>query len=344
MITMRLGGVDLGDNFPLFARSFEYVRQHEEGGSFRRVKISLSGFVTAENSEEVMFLYDTLKDIISRNDTTFTYIDTSAEGTGPLGTSGVTVYNEQPVWIGSYAEPFDEFAKWASGDYGIELYHFEENDDDLGIVASYAGYTFESPPSWSRQISPNRETHRAANVGSTATIRLGGFLFANSSAELQAKIDALSAALNQDGTLNYGSFSQSVRRGTHSIEPAVLKNWALWSFECFYDIGEIVSLRRKVKISRVHDNPVITEEPFCSRRLIELMNSSAQTIEYRFSIEAESIETCRTLLAVEAANVIEPGGIEMPGGEEVWDYDRMSVDLTVTKFYSDPVYANLPGT
>jgi hypothetical protein len=74
------------------------------------------------------------------------------------------------------------------------------------------------------------------------------------------------------------------------------------------------------------------------------MNVSAQTITYKLRIKAENIATCRSLLAIEAENLIQPGGIEMPGGSEEWDEDDPTVDINIIKWYSEAVIANLPGT
>jgi hypothetical protein len=344
---MKLGDNDLGPHFPVFGRAFEYLRTEDQGPSFRRVRITLAGFLEGDYSEEVMALYQILKDRVGINDTTFTYIDTSVTA------SGVTIYDALPVWIGSYNEPIDgEFGKNASGDYSIELYHFEEQDDNLGITVKYGSYTFDCPPSWSRRIRPNRDTPRGPLRGSTASITLSGFLVAETHPELRTKMNALEAAFKVDNTLHYGNFSQACRVVDCSIPRHIPVNFCFFDIELSYDLDQIVTLRRRATISRIHDHPVITEEPFCSRRLVELMNRSGQTISYQLYIEVSppvstpptGLALARQLLAVEAANWIEPGGIEMPGGTEEWDEDRISVALNVTKFYRTAVIGNLPGT
>ncbi len=97
-------------------------------------------------------------------------------------------------------------------------------------------------------------------------------------------------------------------------------------------------------VPRVHWNPVITEEPGCNRRNIELMNRSSQTITYNMFVEASTISACRETLAIESAYMIESGGIELPGGSERWDLDAISVGVTIVKFYDTPVIQNLVGT
>jgi hypothetical protein len=338
-IEMTLGGISLGPDFPLFTRAFEFIRNDEQGPSFRRIKMNLAGFLNGDNSERVMQLYQTLEEVVGKNDVRFTYI----ENTDSVSASGVTVCDER-VWVSSYNEPQDDYGHCAAGDYSIELYYFKENQENLGIECSYNGYGFEDPPKFGRSIEENRETHRARLNGSTAIITLTGFLYADTHPELVAKIEALTNAFTVDATLHYGSISQAVRVTNRNIQENVLARYAYYTLTMKYDIGEIVSLRRKISIPRVHQNPVITEEPFCSRRLIELMNTSSQTITYSLQIEAESIPKARELLASEAVALIEPGGIEMPGGVELWDLDKVSVDLTVIKFYSNYVIGNLSGT
>lgn len=351
---MKLGDFDLGPNFPVFGRTFDYIRGDDQGPSFRRIRISLAGFIEGDHSEEVLTLYQLLKDKVGINDTTFTYIDDSVPGYSPGGVSGVTIYDEQKVWIGSYNEPIDgEFGKNASGDYSIELYHFQQTDDNLEITVSYGSYTFEHPPTWARRIKPNRDNPNGPMRGSTATISLAGFLVADTHEELRTKMDALEAAFQADNTLHYGDFSQTCRLIDCNIPRHVPVNYCFFEIELLYTLEDIVTLRRKAIIGRIHHNPVITEEPFCDRRLIEFMNRSGQSITYQLYIEVKPPEPpstltglalARQLLAMEIGSWIEPGGIEMPGGTEEWDEDRVSVSLNVTKFYRTPVISNLPGT
>ena len=59
-------------------------------------------------------------------------------------------------------------------------------------------------------------------------------------------------------------------------------------------------------------------------------------------MEAEDLVTARNLIAIEAANFVEPGGLEMQGGTEDWDYDNVRIDLSIIKFYNTGILANIP--
>lgn len=332
--TMKIGGISLGENFPIYGQAYEMRRDDEQGTGYKKVVITISGFLNANNTQDVMALYQTLNALVGKNDSTFTYI----EGT-------TTVHNAQKVWIQSYNEPQDtEYAKTAVGDYSIELYYFTDNTSTAPFVCTYGSYTFEKLPKWSRKITQNRESHRADLHGSTAEITLSGVLFADDSSSLYDKVAELEAAFTADSLLSYGIYIQNVRIVDVSINPVVPVNFAPYTITLKYDIGQIVTLRRKLSISRIHQNPVITEEPFCDRRIIELMNRSAQTISYRLYIEAETITLARQLLGTEAISLIEPGGIELPGGVEDWDLDKVSVNVQIEKFYPYPIVLNLSGT
>lgn len=335
-VTMTLGGLNLGSNFPLYSQTYEYIRPSDQGPAFKRVRITLSGFIEGDNFAEIMALYATLRNAVGLNDiASFTLID---------GTT--TIHNGQQVWVGGYGEPEDsEYGKNGVGDYSIELYYFEDQNDNLGINCSYGGYTFEKTPSWGRQFQPNREHYRNFQQGSTATVTLSGFLIAANHSALMAKIVALQDAFKEDRILTYGSFVQTVRTNGCTIQEDVIRNFAYYQCSLIYDTDDLVSKKRTIKISRIHQNPVITDQPFCDRRIIELMNQSGQTIQYTISMESSvSLQRTRELLAVEATNTIEPGGIEMQGGDETWSPDSYAVTLSVIKFHNTPVISNLAGT
>lgn len=339
-VAMTLGGVDLGPNFPIYSRAFEYIRPDDQGPSIRKVNISIAGFLEADNHGEIMALYETIKNIVDTNDTTFTY---TADGT--------TIYNNKAVVIDGYTEPEDaEYAKLVLGDYGIQFHYYENNTDTIPISCTYTpssgpAYTFEKVPKWSRSIKPERESYRSPLRGSVVTIALSGMLYADTHTSLMTKIEALQTAFSKDGTLTYGLFTNTIMRVNHcDIQPVVPMNFAYFDIELAYDIGTNTTLKRSMRINRIHHNPVVTEEPGCGRRVVELMNRSSQEINYSISIQANSLTECRELLSTEAAFMIEPGGIEMPGGTENWDLDNFRVELSVTKLYTTPIIGNLPGT
>lgn len=338
-VIMTLGGVDLGDNFPHYSQTFEPVRVSDQGGSFRKVNISLAGFIQGRNSEEVLEIYEIIATVGALNDTLFTYKD------------GLhTVHDNKKVYVAGYAEPQDgEHAKYRVGDYSISLYYYEDSVDSIGIECTYGDYTFDKTPKWGRSFTRNRESHRSPEPagegliqGSTSTVTLSGIIFRENHADLMAAIDELTEAFSEDRTLTYGVFSQSVHVSGVDIAEDVKSQFAFFSINLTYDIGEIVELRRKISFSRIHNNTVITEQPFCNSRLIQHMNVSGQFVTYRLSLTAENIVTARNLISVEAANLVEPGGIEMQGGEEGWDEDNARVDLTIIKFYNSAILPNIP--
>lgn len=335
-LTMTLGGVDLGTNFPLYGQAFSYSRVDDQGPAFKRCTITLGGFVEGNNFMEVMSLYMALRDVIGVEDLVNLTVMDGAE----------VIHENQPVYVASYNEPEDrEHGKTGVGDYSIELYYFVDNTDNLQISCTYGGYAFEKTPKWGRNIRPNREHYREGMKGSTATIGLSGFLFAEDHGQLMAKIEALQTAFQEDRVLVYGTFEQAVRVVECRIEDTVVRQYAFFQISLIYDIGTYLFLKRSVRIDRIHQNPVITEEPFCDRRLIELMGRSGQSITYNFIVESGlSLAHARNQLTVEATNTIEPGGIEMPGGTETWEPDKFQVNLTVTKFYANPPIPNLSGT
>lgn len=331
-VTMELGGVNLGSNFPLVSRTYEPIRVSEQGPSFKKVTIILSGFVEGLNSEEVVEVTEIIAAIAALNDTLFTYIN-----------GGETLYDDKKVYISGYSEPQDaEHARNRAGDYSISLYYFENSLDDVDITCTYGAYTFDKTPKWGRDISQNRESPRGELRGSTATITLSGVLYEDNHSDLMASIAALTAAFNQDALLTYGVFAQTVRSSGVSISEEVMSQYAYFSVNLSYDIGEVVELRKKRSFSRIHNNPVITDQPFCDTRIIDFMNLSGQFVTYRMSLAAETIATARGLLSTELAGWVEPGGIEMPGGTEDWDEDNASVQVSIIKFYNTGILANIP--
>jgi len=333
-VTMQLGGQSLGENFPIYGSSSEYVRDDEQGPAILRNKITLAGFLEGDNHSAVLSLFAALKAIVGKSDTTFTFID------------GTALHSNRQVWVGAYNEPADtEFGRCRVGDYSIELYYFSDvPETNKGINCSYGGYAFDKTPKFGRSIKPQRASSRSAIRGSTATITLTGTLYGADKSDTLNKALDLQNALNSDQILTYGGFSELCRVVDVNIDPVVPNNYVKYSATFEHYIGEIISLRRTMKFTRVHQFPVVTEEPFCNRRTIDLMNRSGQFITYTLSIEAQSIATARSLLATEAVAIMEPGGIEWPGGDEEWDLESPTVSVNFTKFHSNPVIDNLAGT
>ena len=342
--TMTLAGTSLGSNFPIYSKTFEYIRADDQAPAIKKVHVTIAGFLEGADNAGVMALYQLLKANVDPSNVVFNYTYTD-------GVTPIVVHNNQKCWIESYNEPADsEYAKAAVGDYSIGLYWFEDCAEGLALACTYVTssgtYTFPKTPKWGRKITPNRDSYRSNLYGSSAQITLEGTLKAADHSALKTMVDAITSAFSKDGVLSYGDFSQSVRIVDADIQPATLHCYCVYRITLGYDIGSIVKLSRKVHVSRVHANPVITEQPYCETRLIEFMNSSGQTITYTVSITASDISTARSLLASEvAATVIFASDmIEMPGGGESWDYDNCKVDINIIKFYPTVVVPNMFGT
>jgi len=333
--TMTIGGVSLGANFPLVSRSFSTVRNDDQGASFKKVTINLSGFIEGDDHSEVMALYETLRSNVGDNDTTFTYVQDSQ-----------TIYSNKKIWINAYEEPEDsEHGKSASGSYSIELYYFEESELNLSILCSYGGYVFSTTPKWSRDFAPTKDSqYSPPSINESATeasITLSGFLFADTHAGLMNKIDLIQVAFTQDRFLSYGVFGAYCITGGCKIQEATMVNYALFEVKLKYYTTQMIRLSRKIRYNRIHNNPIIKDQPYCNTRTIEFMNSSGQTITYSLSVKSTTILKAREILSEELNFLIEPGGIEMPGGDEELDYDDCSVSVSVVKFYNIGIVPNL---
>ncbi len=331
--TMTLGGVSLGNYFPTFGRSFGRNGDGDQGGGFFRVTITLEGHVEADGgTDEVMALFQTMKATGVQNDTTFSYVQDS-----------VTVYSNQHVWIESYNEPVDEFGKVASGYYSIQFYYFEKKDNLLGIGASYGSYVFTDPPKWGRDFYKNRQEPFTpySNLATISVVKLSGHLFDDTHAGLMAKIEALQTAFLLPALLTYGVWAKTCYPHSNcQIVEDVMRNYAYWSVTLYCYEGEAIEFSFKQGFSRIHYNPIITEKPFCDDREIELLGRSGQTVTYQMTVKAVTIQKARDILNEQLWYAVEPGGTEMQGGNEDWDYDTCSVSCRVVKFHKIPILEN----
>ena len=332
---IQLGGLTVSENFPVYGSSFEFMRMDDQGPAYRKITVTLSGFMYGTDSGAVASLFNTLRALVGKSDTTLTITD-----------NGTAVYANQKVWVASYNEPEDkEYARNRIGDYSITLYYFSDAiEADKAIPCSFNGYTFPKTPKWGRNLKENRDSPTSVKRGATIGIQLSGYIFGDTHATVMAAALAMQDAMRGDadgkGTLVYGDFSQLVYFVDCDLDPTVVNNVIQYTIKFEYYSSSIIKLSRKVSIPRVHYNPVITEEPFCDRRLVELMNLSSQTITYTFAMQSTTIAGCRALLATEVYNTVEPGGLEMPGGVEEWDLENNSVNLSIVKFYNAPIIAN----
>jgi hypothetical protein len=333
---------DFSPLYPQWSRGITIERDDPQGPGIIRVDMTLHGFFLSEEGSH--------EDIINR----FIALESFLENGMLLlehRIDDTTLSDDRPVYTNGINKP-ENWDTW-NGEFSFSLYYFKDSPDDTGdnglqISANYVHgggtYTFEKTPVWSHGIRPNRASHRAENLGSTATITLRGRLFADSHEALMTKIGTISDAFNRDGILNYGEASYIVRAGGIECGPSFPRNHAPYTITLHYDIGTLVHLSAKTRFSRIHQNPLIKEKPLCNERIIKLRNTSGQTVSWSISITAADIATARALLTTELSNRIFPGGVELAGGEEEWDEDSISVQCTVSKFYDTPVLANMSGT
>lgn len=332
---------------PLIGRRVGYARQGDQGyAGNKRIDCTLNGFFYSISHKEVVDRYQALLAILKCNDAHFVY-----------RTDDQTIIVDKQVYIDDYAEPVDW--KQYSGEYSLAFHYFElptHTLSDLGIQAVYSPstgppYTFNPVPNWSGSFKPNRPNWRGPRVtpsgqplASETTVTLTGRLAADDHAALKNKVDALTGALQYDGTLNYGVWTNQVRVEDFQIPSTFPRNYVDYQIVLKYDSPGIIKFSSKRSVSRLHNHPKITELPLCGTVRTLLFTPLGQTINYYFNIQAMSIPAARTLLINEVQAMIFSGGIELEGGREEWDDSQNEVTLTCSKYYFPPVVNNLQGS
>lgn len=334
---------------PLFDRRLEYMRLSDQGYGGRRVNCSLNGFIQGNRHKEVIEKYQALLAIVKANNALFTY-----------QVDDLVIINQQ-VYFDDYEEPADW--KEYEGDYNLTFHYFEVPNHsmaELGITASYSPtsgplsggiYTFDPVPLWGGSKKNNREDWRSSivtpsgqRIADEITVTLTGRLHATNEATLRGKLNTLSSFLDYGGVLNYGSWSSTVRVEDFQIPPTFPRDYCDYSITFKYDTAGVIEFRSRRQYSRLHAFPKITELPYCNTRRIQLFGPSPQTVNYFISVRAMTLAIARSQIASEVANLVISGGIELEGGSEAHDDTRNTVTLNFTKFYSNPVLANLAGT
>jgi hypothetical protein len=332
---------------PLIGRRVEYARQSDQGqAGNRRINCTLNGFFYKNSHKDVVAEYKKLLDVLKCNDAKFTY-----------KTDNLTTVLDQRVYIDGYDEPVDW--KQYTGDYNLSFHYFEQPNHllaDLGITAIYspntgAPFNFETTPHWAASFKPNRANFRAPRVtpsgqaiANETQVTLEGRLAADDHVALRNKAEALTQALQYDGVLNYGAWTNNVRVEGFSIPTTFPRNYLDYQIVFKYDSPGIIEFRSKREIGRIHGSPKITEIPFCGTVRTQVFPVLGQEISYFFSLRAMTISAARTALANEVANMVITGGIEMPGGKEIWDDSEPQVTLNFTKYYFPYVVNNLAGS
>lgn len=355
-LTSTNGGLFTFADLPLISRGVAYMRSHPSVPTDRKkIAVVLSGFFTGNTHAEIMDQYEALKAVVSDSKAIWVYND------------GVSVIANGPVYIESFNEP----SSWKQyeGDYRLTLSYYEKQAGLHPFVVSFIKtgdsptLTFSPVPTWARVIKPNKMsttgrtlTPAGKNIGSEVTINLQGSMVdaslsvdgpaASSYIAVYGQQVAFKAALENfgegtSGTLNYGSFSQTCYVESFGFAPGALQDYTDYNIVLKYYTADVMKLSAKIRYGRIHNNPKIEERPYCGDRRITFGNVSGQEINYNIKLWAGSVLNARDLLAEEVAVLVAGGGIELPGGSELWDYDTASVAVTIKKFHNAYILANI---
>ena len=347
-VTMTINSVNglytfPADEMPLIQRRVEYARQGDVGYSLRRRNVTLSGFFLRNSHAEIMSAYQELLRIVNANDATLVY---------SIGTEDII--NNQ-VYIDDYTEPEDW--KEYEGNYQISMHYFEvpKQGTELGIQASYTSpggtFHFDPTPNWSggfKRIRPDFRSPVTTPSGQALTSEqsqtLTGWLVAPDAAQMQTKINELAQVCGQDGQLQYGAWINNVRIEDLQLPNTFPRDFCPYTIVFKYDTSNIIEYESTRSIARVHNNPKFIVNPYCGTKYAKEYAESPQEITYSIRLRAYTVASAREFLANEASFLIEPGGVEVPGGTEVWSDMNTSVAFTCTKWYPNAVIPNLAGT
>lgn len=352
-LTSTNGGVfDFTSNCdpPLIERSIGYMQLGDQGPSHRRINVNLAGFFLGEQHSDIITRYQQLKAALADSSCMLYYND------------GANLIINKRVYIDGINEPSDW--KQYDGHYQIALHYFESTIDSssLGILCSYSSqsgsFLFSPTPLWSRSMGPtrgnlnqNRRSYAGLQISTEGTITLHGFFQSENSepAEIEAQIISLRSAIRSDGILTYGPVTGPVYAGVLSVPEVFPRDYCEYTltFKHYTDAIYTTSLKRR--FSRLHCNPRIKELPYCNKKLVQLLGASGQTVNYSLKLSASSISAARGLLETEVTAVLAGtggqygSGIELPGGEEVWDDDELSVEVNFSRYHPVPILANIEG-
>lgn len=347
-VTMSLSSVKGTYNFPadempIFSRRLEYTRQGDQGYSLRKRNLTLEGFFLRNNHQEICTAYQELLKVLNANNAVFVY------------NNGLEDIVNATVYVDDYSEPPDW--KEYDGVYNIAMHYFEQPQEgtELGIQASYTSnggtWHFDPTPNWAGGYQRSRNDHRGpvlspsgAPLNIELTQTLSGWITAPDSAQMQTKVNDFATIIGQDGQLQYGAWANNVRIAEIQLPSTFPRDYCPYTIVFKYDSQPLISFSSSRSISRIHNHPKIIDNPYCGVKYAKEYSQSPQEITYNIKLRAYDVLTARTLLVNEAAALIIPNGVEMPGGVEVWDDMDTSVAFTCTKWYPNAVIANLTGT
>jgi len=332
---------------PLISQKPEAIRTNEQGSSYQRINVELSGFFEGSEHSVVQQKMALLLDIIQNNELTLYYHDGAR-----------VVINNQRVWVASYSDPLQW--KEYNANYSISLYYFRPSTHNSLIAVTYtpdnAGtYTFDPPPTITdvskanrKSIRDNKQTFSGQDLGHMVQLTLEGILIADTPEALNTKRAALKAAFAYDGVLNVGDFyTQAVRTIDQNIPNVYPQTFLTYTLTVGFDTSDIIDCNLQMDIGRVHNNPLIKEWPFCPQAPVVIERStSPQVINYSLEAKGYNLTTIRSFLAAEAYLIVIPGGTELPGGSEsrVLQGGDPSISVRFSKFYPTPVISNLSNT
>lgn len=349
LTTTNGGEIDFSayGELPLISRRFQNQRSQSEGHmKSRLVTVTLTGFLEGNNHSEIVAAYQAMIAKFKDNTATFYWHDGSS-----------VQANNVRVYIDTWDEPSDW--KEYDGNYSVSFHYHEkvtQNSTDLGIAASIVSgagtHTFNPVPYWSKSSKTNKK-HPAASTktpadndrGSTIEITLTGTLIENDHASLAAQMASLELACSENGTLNYGTWAESVYISEGPTWGTTFPDKEVdYTIKFLYWSSTIFDIDLSITYSRIHNHPVIDELPYCGVNYVEEINPSGQTVQYSLMCQAASITAARTILSQEAAVVVHPNGVEMKGGSERQEESTNRVTVTFSKYHSVPVLANLTNT
>lgn len=333
---------------PLVSQSLEVVRRGDQGSSYQKVNVQLSGFFLGNDNSEVQAKILLLLNILQSNEITLYYHDGAR-----------AVIDSQRVWVAAHSDPLEW--KQYNGSFSLNLYYFRlPSHTDSALAVSYqptglAAYQFDPPPSIAQAFKKNRKSFReprlslsGVDMGESVQLVLEGYLMAATPQLLETKRAAMAAAIYFDGTLNFGSlYSLAVRPIEASIPQVYPQTYLEYAITFGYDNSAITELEITKEYSRVHKNPLIREWAYCPVRpsIIE-RNESAQVISYTFKASGYDLSVIRSFLANEASVIVEPGGVELPGGIETRQIrgGDPSISVRFAKIHANAVISNLSNT
>jgi hypothetical protein len=328
-------------DMPIMSRRIDNARALDQGHSRVKYTVTFSGFFTGNTHDEIIEKYMALEKSLKVNDLQVYYYDGQRE-----------LMNYVTCYLDSLNEPGDW--KQYDGTYAITLHYFGDVTDStsLGIQALYTSsvgtYSFLPPPNWSSTKKPVRKNpyrSRVSGYGNRISddvvVTLSGFVARDSHSELKAEAELMDSIFAEDGQLDYGEWSDTVRIVSRNIPTVFPVNYFNYSIQIAYKTEDIHSISSKRIYGMVHKNPKIKERFYCDDIDVKEYGSSGQEVQYDASVSSKTIELARELLAQEVMLLVHPDGVLLKGGTETQDDDALKVSVSFKRYYKTPPLANI---